>query len=118
MALNWAMLDANRSPVPLPHELIIRTISAADVSVTIPNTPPRSTSTSGGSGGERKLAGNGKIWLTDNRVHLLELTVQWRILTVSDLADIRSTRRPRKEHRINCVRLSISAFGIHPVYKV
>ncbi|KAI0092097.1 hypothetical protein BDY19DRAFT_928323 [Irpex rosettiformis] len=68
MALNWAMLDASRSPVPLPHELIVRTVSAADVSVTVPNAPPTSTSTSGGSGGTRKLTGSGKIWLTDNRL--------------------------------------------------
>ncbi|KAI0772582.1 hypothetical protein BC629DRAFT_1736626 [Irpex lacteus] len=68
MALNWTMLDSQRSPIPLPHELIIRTVSAAEVTVSVPNAPPTSSSTSGGSGGEKKLVGNGKIWLTDNRL--------------------------------------------------
>jgi WW domain-binding protein 2 len=68
MALNWTMLDAHRSPVPLPHELIIRTVSAADVSLTIPNAPPTAGSSSGGAGGEKIVTATGKIWLTDNRV--------------------------------------------------
>lgn len=65
------MLDPHRAPVPLPHELVIRTVSAAEVTVTIPNAPPTSTTNSGGSGGERKLSGSGKIWLTDNRVSVI-----------------------------------------------
>ncbi|KAI0337902.1 hypothetical protein BDW22DRAFT_1363472 [Trametopsis cervina] len=68
MALNWAMLDASRSPVPLPHELIIRIVPAADLSLSIPNAPPTATSTAGGSGGEKKLSSSGRIWLTDQRL--------------------------------------------------
>ncbi|KAI0690838.1 hypothetical protein BC835DRAFT_1362691 [Cytidiella melzeri] len=68
MALNWTMLDSHSSPVPLPHELIIRTVSAAELTLIIPNAPPSSTSSSGGSGGEKKLVGSGKLWLTDARL--------------------------------------------------
>ena len=69
MALNWAMLDTDRSPIPLPHEKILRTIeSGAEVILTIPNTPPSANASSGGSGGIKKLKEMGRLWLTDQRV--------------------------------------------------
>ncbi|KAH9016046.1 hypothetical protein EDB84DRAFT_1524820 [Lactarius hengduanensis] len=69
MALNWTMLNPNRAPVPLPNEMTIMTVdSGADVSITIPDTPPTTSATSGGSGGERKLKSIGKLFLTDKRL--------------------------------------------------
>ncbi|KAH9062266.1 hypothetical protein EDB87DRAFT_1559428 [Lactarius vividus] len=69
MALNWTMLNPNRTPVPLPNETTIMTVdSGADVSITIPDTPPTTSATSGGSGGERKLKSIGKLFLTDQRL--------------------------------------------------
>jgi hypothetical protein len=69
MALNWTMLGTDRTPVPLPRELMIMTVEAgAEVSLIIPDVPPTGTSTSGGSGGGRKLDGTGKLFLTDQRV--------------------------------------------------
>lgn len=65
MALNWAMIDEGRNPVPLPHELNIKQLEGAELSLTIPEGPP---STSGDSGGPKKLKGTGKVWLTDQRV--------------------------------------------------
>lgn len=63
MALNWTMLDATRAPVPLPHELIIRTIeSGPEITLSIPDTP------------ERKLKESGRLWLTDKRVRVTSLT--------------------------------------------
>lgn len=71
MALNWTMLNADRTPVPLPNEITLMTVdSGADVSLTIPDAPPTGTTTSGGFGGERKLKGIGKLSLTDQRVPL------------------------------------------------
>ncbi len=124
MALNWTMLDSQRSPIPLPHELIIRTVSAAEVTVSVPNAPPTSSSTSGGSGGEKKLVGNGKIWLTDNRVHLPRasgtVTMYLPIcsLVCFDLAHIRSPRCPRKKHRISRIRLTLDPTGVDTLHKV
>jgi hypothetical protein len=69
MALNWTMLNTDRTPVPLPGELMIMTVdSGADVSLTIPDVPPTGSSTSGGSGGGRNMNGIGKLFLTDQRV--------------------------------------------------
>ena len=42
----------------------------AEVSLSIPDTLPTGSSTSGGSGGARKLNGTGKLFLTDQRVRL------------------------------------------------
>jgi hypothetical protein len=42
--------------------------SGAEVSLTIPDSPPTASSSSGGSGGERTLKGTGKLVLTDQRV--------------------------------------------------
>ncbi|KDR84322.1 hypothetical protein GALMADRAFT_205992 [Galerina marginata CBS 339.88] len=68
MALNWAMLNANRSPVPLPNEMTITTVdSGVDISLSIPDAPPSGSSSSGGSGGAKKLKASGKLWLTDQR---------------------------------------------------
>ena len=71
MALNWTMLNPDRTPVPLPNERTIMTVeSGADVSLTIPDAPPTGSAASGGSGGERNLKGTGKLFLTDQRVRL------------------------------------------------
>jgi hypothetical protein len=42
--------------------------SGAEVSLSIPDTPPTGSSSSGGSGGGRQLNGTGKLFLTDQRV--------------------------------------------------
>jgi hypothetical protein len=63
------MLNPNRSPVPLRNEMTITTIdSGVDLTLTIPDVPPSSTSSNGGSGGIRRLKEVGKIYLTDQRV--------------------------------------------------
>lgn len=69
MALNCAMLNAIREPIPLPDENIISTVdSGAEVILLIPDTPPEGSRLSGGSGGAQKLKAMGRIWLTDRRV--------------------------------------------------
>lgn len=79
MALNWTMLSPERSPVPLPHELIIRTIDSpgAELTLTIPSSigssAPRSGSSSSSSSStptsnEKKLTASGGLWLTDTRL--------------------------------------------------
>ncbi|KAJ3912450.1 hypothetical protein F5877DRAFT_84797 [Lentinula edodes] len=68
MALNCAMLNAIREPIPLPDENIICTVdSGAEVILLIPDTPPEGSRLSGGSGGAQKLKAMGRIWLTDRR---------------------------------------------------
>ncbi|KAJ3572862.1 hypothetical protein NP233_g2803 [Leucocoprinus birnbaumii] len=68
MALNWTMLNPNRSPVPLPNELTITTVdSGVELSLVIPDAPPSGSSLAGGSGGTKRLKSMGKIWLTDQR---------------------------------------------------
>lgn len=67
------MLKPDRTPVPLPGELTIMIVEpGADVSLAVPDTPPTGSSTSGGSGGARKLNGIGKLFLTDQRVRFSE----------------------------------------------
>ncbi|KAI0080774.1 hypothetical protein K474DRAFT_95913 [Panus rudis PR-1116 ss-1] len=62
MSLNWAMLSPDRSPIPLPDELIIRTVdSGVELSLTVPNGPSN-------SGGSKKLKEVGRLWLTDQRI--------------------------------------------------
>jgi hypothetical protein len=69
MSLNWAMLNPNRSPVPLRNEMTVTTIdSGVDIALTIPDVPPSSSSNGGGFGGVRRLNEVGKIYLTDQRV--------------------------------------------------
>lgn len=69
MALNCAMLNATREPIPLPGESIISTIeSGAEVNLLIPDVPPEEGSLAGGSGGSQKLKAIGRIWITDRRV--------------------------------------------------
>jgi len=78
MALNWTMLNPNRSPVPLPNEM---TITAADagveVSLNVPDAPPSSTASAGGSGGSKESKAVGKVWLTDQRVRRYLPCVLW-----------------------------------------
>jgi hypothetical protein len=65
MALNWAMIDADRAPVPLPHEMTITTIqSGVELSLTIPSAVSSDASSS-------KLKESGKIWMTDQRVRTI-----------------------------------------------
>ncbi|KAF5387873.1 hypothetical protein D9615_000836 [Tricholomella constricta] len=48
MALNWTMLGPDRSPVPLPNEMTITTISSSvELSLTIPDATPTGNSTAG-----------------------------------------------------------------------
>ena len=75
MALNWAMLNPNRTPVPLPGEMTISTVdSGVELQIVIPNEPPAPavgssrTPSAGPSTGSQKLKGTGRIWLTDQRV--------------------------------------------------
>ena len=72
MALNCVMLSPARSPIPLPHELTIRTLdSGVELTVLIPDAPPSAAASAGGSGGSRKLRETGRMWLTDQRVRPL-----------------------------------------------
>ncbi|EMD40353.1 hypothetical protein CERSUDRAFT_110946 [Gelatoporia subvermispora B] len=69
MALNWTMLSPARSPIPLPHELTIRTVDGgAEVTLIIPDSPPTGSSAAGGSGGGKRLKDVGRLWLTDQRL--------------------------------------------------
>ena len=68
MALNWTMIDEGRNPVPLPFEMSIRAMEGAELSLTIPDAPPSGSTTSGGSGGTKKMKSTGRMWLTDQRV--------------------------------------------------
>ena len=103
MALNWAMLKEDRTPVPLPHELFIRTIeSGPELTLIIPNTPPSGVSTSGGSGGEKKLKESGRLWLSEQRVRdvsaLLIENAAHALLSCVIVVDIRlgcPIRRPQ-----------------------
>ncbi|KAH6908093.1 hypothetical protein BKA70DRAFT_1280666 [Coprinopsis sp. MPI-PUGE-AT-0042] len=79
MALNWAMLDPNRVPVPLPDEMTITKVdSGVDLAVTI---PPANSSTGASSSREpqtpvpvnttpsfQKMKATGRAWLTDQRL--------------------------------------------------
>ncbi|TFK46936.1 hypothetical protein OE88DRAFT_1637453 [Heliocybe sulcata] len=69
MALNWAMLSPERSPIPLPHEQTITSVdSGAELHLIIPNVPPSGSMSSGGSGSARVMKETGRIWLTDQRM--------------------------------------------------
>lgn len=75
-SLNWTMLDAKRGLVPLPNENIISTMdSGVNVVLDIPDAPPSASASAGGSGGKQKLKQDGKIWLTDQRVSLLLISL-------------------------------------------
>lgn len=70
MALNWTMLSPERTPVPLPNEKTIMTIEeGAEITLTVPDSPPVAGAASGGSGGAKTLKGVGRIYLTDQRVY-------------------------------------------------
>jgi hypothetical protein len=72
MALNWAMLEDDRLPVPLPHEMTLTTIeTGGELTLVIPDAQPTGASSSGGKGGSKKLKETGQIWLTDQRVRVL-----------------------------------------------
>jgi hypothetical protein len=69
MALNWTMLNPDRSLVPLPNEQILNTIeSGVELVLTIPDAPPSSSASAGGSGGSKKMKEKVLLWLTDQRV--------------------------------------------------
>lgn len=62
------MLNPARAPIPLPHELTIKTLeSGVELTLIIPNASSAGIS-SGGSGGSTNLKELGRIWLTDQRV--------------------------------------------------
>jgi hypothetical protein len=90
MALNWTMLNPDRTPMPLPNEIAIMTVdSGADVSLTVPDTPPAASAISGGSGGERKLKGIGKLFLTDQRVRFVNCETRYSTDTHPMIVDLR-----------------------------
>lgn len=68
MALDRAMIDDGRNPVPLPFEMNIKSLEGAELSLTIPDNLPLGSAVSGGSGGVKKQKATGRIWLTDQRV--------------------------------------------------
>lgn len=69
MALNWAMLDSNRSLIPLPNEQTISSVdSGVELALDIPDTPPSTSAIAGGLGGSKKMKEMGRLWLTDQRV--------------------------------------------------
>ncbi|KAF7331664.1 hypothetical protein MKEN_00046100 [Mycena kentingensis (nom. inval.)] len=68
MALNWAMLSPDRTPVPLPNELTITSVaSGVECILRIPDAPPAADATSGGSGGSKTLKAVGRVEVTDMR---------------------------------------------------
>ena len=82
MALNWAALNENHSPIPLPHEhTIVSVDSGVIVHLDVPDVPPSGASMSGGSGGTKKLKANGSVSVTDQRVRFTRFsfmdTDQW-----------------------------------------
>ena len=103
MALNWAMLSPDRSPVPLPDEMVIRTINSpgAEVVVGIPGPSPGAPS--------KKLTGSGGLWLTDQRVcHVSSSMARSTLTGLSAHIRIRSLlRHPR-------FRLVIRPLDRHP----
>lgn len=103
MALNWTMIDEARNPVPLPFELIIKTMEGAELSLTIPEAPPSGSATSGGSGGTKKLKSTGGIWLTDQRV-------EWNIYRLGSL--LISCSRHRSSS--SCLMCRTRAKRLHP----
>ncbi|KAA1466675.1 hypothetical protein DENSPDRAFT_831550 [Dentipellis sp. KUC8613] len=87
MALNWAMLNPDRTPVPLPREAFITTIdTGVELSLTIPNTLPTASSTSGGSGGAKKLKDTGKLFLSDQRLVFVSLASESTPTTLESLS--------------------------------
>ncbi|EIW76178.1 hypothetical protein CONPUDRAFT_168759 [Coniophora puteana RWD-64-598 SS2] len=64
MALNWTMLDASRSPVPLPHEHTVTSITSG-VQLTLQLPASRSNDTPIPA---KTLKETGKVWLTDMRL--------------------------------------------------
>ena len=79
MALNWAMLDPNRSPVPLPEEMTITKVdSGVDLAIAVApansssgpsnsRDPPQTPSPVNTTGTFQKLKATGRVWLTDQR---------------------------------------------------
>ena len=63
------MLNPDHSLVPLPEEQIISAIeSGVELILNIPDAPPSSLASAGGSGGSKKMKEKGMLWLTDKRV--------------------------------------------------
>ena len=64
MALNWAMLDASRSPVPLPQEHTVTSIaSGVQLTLQVPASRTNDAPTT-----EKILKETGRVWLTDMRL--------------------------------------------------
>lgn len=68
MALNWAMLDSNNSLILLPNENTNSCFLGVNLALDVPDTLPSSSAIAGGSGGSNKMEGEGRLWLTDQRV--------------------------------------------------
>ncbi|EJD36960.1 hypothetical protein AURDEDRAFT_116985 [Auricularia subglabra TFB-10046 SS5] len=69
MSLNWAMLDANNNPIPLPNERTVMSVDkGVELTLVVPDAPPTGSSAGGGSGGSKKLQDWGKIVLTEQRL--------------------------------------------------
>lgn len=115
MALNWVMLNPNRIPVPLPHEMTITTI---DSGVEILLTIPTAASTGGGSGGTKRLKAHGKVYLTDQRVCYIKystrasnvfLTFLDKFIFISDSPAFESLSVPL--HAVLSTRFEQPTFG-------
>ncbi|KAH8822151.1 hypothetical protein DL96DRAFT_1620334 [Flagelloscypha sp. PMI_526] len=94
MALNWAMLNPDRTPVPLPSEDTITTVKdAADIVLVIPNAPPSGSDTAGGAGGSAKFeAHKGNVYITSQRlIYTTPKGAAWESISIP-LTSILSTR--------------------------
>ncbi|KAH7926768.1 hypothetical protein BV22DRAFT_1194101 [Leucogyrophana mollusca] len=69
MALNWAMLDSKRFPIPLPHEQTILTVdSQVEYTLIIPDASPSGAGMAGSVDGVKNMKESGRLWLTDQRL--------------------------------------------------
>ncbi|KAI0775865.1 hypothetical protein BD413DRAFT_602409 [Trametes elegans] len=68
MSLNWVTLSPARQPTPLQDEITVSTLDGVELTLQIPDAPPRGTSSSGGSGGAKKLRETGRLYLTEQRL--------------------------------------------------
>ncbi len=104
MALNCAMLDGDRNPIPLPNEVTVMTIdSGVDLVLTIPDM-------SGDGPKLRTLKASGRAWITDQRVRF------FRTVGVPTLTMI--TPVPLHLWPQLGIRLSIYPPPRNPIYKV
>ncbi|KIJ20417.1 hypothetical protein PAXINDRAFT_166478 [Paxillus involutus ATCC 200175] len=67
MALNWVTV-VDGKPLLLQGEHLIEIVDNVKCNLTIPDAPPSTSSSAGGSGGLKKLEANGTLALTDQRL--------------------------------------------------